>query len=1163
MRVRDLRGVLAASVAVYAVAVATPAMAQTRTFSVAAQSAATGIPELARQADIQILVSERAVRGKRMRAIKGSMPVAQAIQRLAADVGLRVVSSDGRTYTLAAKAAPPPPPSPSPSSSNDLAPQNATDIVVTAQRMEERILYVPISVSAFTMEQLADQKIETGAELLRAIPNVNFSKDNFTGYNFAIRGIGTKATSVSADPAVAISFNSTTLLRNRLFEQEYFDIERLEVLRGPQGTLYGRNATAGVVNMIPAKPRLGRLDGEIQGEVGNYGSTRLRGMINVPLGDNFAIRGAGSWTKREGFDYNTVTDRKVNGRDLWSTRLSALWEPSDNFRVSAFWEHFNEDDNRSRTGKQLCTRAETPAKFEYPAGYTDSDIPNDPNNDPDIDPEFFDPNSAPLYDAWTGSTLTPGCQNKSLFTDEAYGVPNGVGNPLVLGVMLGSPYFVGQNAGGRYIKPAIDPFRVAGDKQSSNLREISTPYDPVFRAKNDLFQFNMEFDPADNLTLTSQTLYMEDSYYGSQDFFRFVSRPIFARRQDYLDAFARAGRDPNTQRQWRNWSPFLGPDKNGTGVFCDKQFANFTPNGDGCLDRAVAIDVARSKSKQWSQEFRLQSSFDGPLNFSAGANYVDFKTQEEYTVYSNINTMVALGLNDFTFGCESNAGLTAPPKGEREKCIFIDQNPLGEGPQDGHNYLRNISTAKIRSMAGFGELYWKMTDTLKLTAGIRYTRDKKTQAIIPTQFLTSNSAAGGGNVGSRYPQTGELVQKWGRFTGRFAIDWKPELDFTDSTLVYASYARGYKAGGANPSGNDFNANAASYTTLPDTFGAEDVNAFEIGTKNSFAGGKFMLSVAAFLNDYKNYQIAQFINRGFHTENIDAVTKGLEFEAAWVPSKHFRIGGTLGLLDTKIGKGQSSIDVMDRTQGNKDWVVLRPWAQSPNTCIAPKQVVATLLNDQNVVQLPPQPPAGWKPGDDLVFETSNGILLKLLCESSDLLGFGSRPYTIDPDGTPARGAELTGIVFDPTAPYDPSKPSNYTLGEQANYGAPNQGRGFAAPLGGNKLPNAPSWTFNIGAQYTFFFDDWQLAVRGDYYRQGGSYARIYNTTYDKLKSWGNGNVAMTLSRPESDLSFQIYIKNILNDTPITDAYTGPDELSNFTNVFTLDPRIYGLNVKVGF
>lgn len=1032
----------------------------------------------------------------------------------------------------------------------DLAPQSATDIVVTAQRMEERLIDVPISVSAFTMEQLADQKIETGAELLRAIPNVNFSKDNFTSYNFSIRGIGTKATSVSADPAVAVAFNNTTLLRNRLFEQEYFDIERLEVLRGPQGTLYGRNATAGVVNMIPAKAKLGRFDGELQGEVGNYGSTRLRGMINVPLGDNFAIRGAGSWTKREGFDYNTVTGRQVNGRDLWSTRLSATWEPSDNFRVNAVWEHFNEDDNRSRTGKQLCTRAETPKTFEYINGFKDA---------------VGDPNSYQLNEMWPASTLTPGCQNKSLFTDDAFGVPNGLGFPVVTGMLLVGPGGRGPFAGGKYANPVLDPFATVDGRQSANLREISTIYDPVFRAKNDLFQVNIEFDPTETLHFYSQTLHMKDSYYGSQDFFRFNAKPIFGPRELYSAIPA-------------IWNPYLGATPQSVldalakdptlpkvgGVFCDKQI--------GCTDRAVAIDVSRSKSRQWSQEFRLQSSFDGPINFSVGANYVDFTTTEDYNVYSNILSIIALGLNhrfggpvdpNDPYSASIDCNLFPNDKG----CIWIDPNPIGEGPEDGHNYLRSIQIAKIRSFAAFGEAYWKLTDDLKITAGLRFTDDKKTLTPVPTQLLSAASPYGGGNIGRGYPTEPDRVQKWGRFTGRFAVDWKPDLGFTDNSTIYASYSRGYKAGGANPRGMDANPDYASYTKLPDTFAAEDVNAFEIGMKNQLDGGKIMFSVAAFLNDYKNYQISQLIDRAFNTENFDARTMGLEFEAAWIPSRHFRLGTTFGLLDTKIGKNQYSIDVMDRLQGNDDWVVVRPWAQSPNTCIAPKEVVQKLFNSPGSNMAPNRPPAGWVPGGGPGFQAGAGIIMRLLCESPQFFP------NDDPNNKATRfqpgswASGVTGIVYDPLAPYDPSKASGYDAGagNYFNHGAPNQGRGFAANVGGNELPNAPRWTFNIGAQYTFFLDggDWELAMRGDYYRQSSSYARIYNTAYDKLKGWGNGNIALTLSRPKSDLAFQVYVKNILNSTPITDAYTGPDELGNFTNVFTLDPRIYGLNVKFGF
>src|SRR5690606_36291376 len=141
-------------------------------------------------------------------------------------------------------------------------------LIVTAQKLEENIQDVPIAISAFSQKTLEEQKIEGGFDLLKAIPNVTFSKNNFTGYNFSIRGIGTKAVSATTDPGVAVAFNNTTLLQNRLFEQEYLDVERVEVLRGPQGTLYGRNATSGVINVISRRPDLGVFEGSIKGEAG-------------------------------------------------------------------------------------------------------------------------------------------------------------------------------------------------------------------------------------------------------------------------------------------------------------------------------------------------------------------------------------------------------------------------------------------------------------------------------------------------------------------------------------------------------------------------------------------------------------------------------------------------------------------------------------------------------------------------------------------------------------------------------------------------------------------------------------------------------------------------------------------------------------------------------
>src|SRR3546814_3225603 len=92
--------------------------------------------------------------------------------------------------------------------------------------------------------------------------------------------------------------------------------------------------------MIPNIAKPGDFAGDLKLEAGNFGSMRAKGMLNVPLGDTLAVRAAGAWTSREGYDFNTVTNRRINGRDLWSTRISAAWEPNDRFRRSE--EHTSE-----------------------------------------------------------------------------------------------------------------------------------------------------------------------------------------------------------------------------------------------------------------------------------------------------------------------------------------------------------------------------------------------------------------------------------------------------------------------------------------------------------------------------------------------------------------------------------------------------------------------------------------------------------------------------------------------------------------------------------------------------------------------------------------------------------------------------------------------------
>lgn len=1072
-------------------------------YRIPAQPLAKALRDFGVQSGMTIMADGVEVSGKRTSGFSKRSDPETALRTLLEGTGLGFRREGSIFVVTPARAAPSP--SPSPTSAADIPSDN--EIVVTAQKREEKISDVPIAMTALSAKALDDRKIEGGSELLRAIPNVNFSKTNFSMYNFQIRGVGTQSISASSDPAVAVSFNSTPLVRNRLFESEFFDMERIEVLRGPQGTLYGRNATAGVVNMIPALPGP-TFGGEVKGEVGSFDTTRLSGMLNVPLGDTLGFRVAGAMTKRDGFDYNTFTQKRVNGRDLWSTRATLAWEPSDRFRANVIWQHFEEDDDRLRTGKQLCT----------------------------TDPGLAKVGNVPVTNATVRGRISQGCLPGSLYDDAAFGTPNGPALVYLYHPRVNSPVGTlrqpGQPNRSIYMVNVDDPF--AGVTQSRNLREISSNYDPEFRAKNDVVQFNMEFKPSETLQFTSQTAYSRDRFYSTQDYNRYVTVPLFS--DSAQPNLTYAGVFPYDSVTYPGPTP--------GGIFCDPQL--------GCSDRMISADLSRSRNRQWSQEFRLQSSFDGPLNFLVGANYLDFKSQDDYYVFNNMFTLLGQWFYSRLSPAQLRNGIALDPVcaqlgQETRECPYIDPNPIDSLNNQGHNYFLSQNGVRIKSSGLFGEAYWNLSDTIKLTVGGRYTRDRKRADQVPSQLLLAGAIDNpsgpafvgdltGGKVNSGYPALDDIVQSWARFTGRVVLDWKPDLNFTDDTLIYASVSRGYKGGGVNPPRVDFNPNVVQYQFLPQTFRPEYVNAFEIGTKNSFDGGRFTLNATGFYYDYKDYQVSQIVDRIAYNENFNATSWGLELEAAWRPSRAFRVDGNLGYLRTRLGKGAQSIDVMNRTQDDPDWVVLRPWLQVPSNCVAPRAIVEKIVA------------RGIVPD----------VALAALCPGANRVG------SWDPGRTGGVAFwRLYGLTYNPLAPYNPD-----TVGlpiDQGGSGAPNGGRGFYADLEGNELPNAPRLTANIGAQYTFFLEggDWELTFRGDYYRQSKSYGRIYNTTFDRLRAWDNVNAAVTLAQPDSGLTFQLYVKNLLDKAPITGFFVNSDDTGLTTNVFTPDPRIVGFNASVKF
>jgi len=1104
--------------------------AEARPYDIPQGDAALSLQAFAMQSGKQVLFPFEAARGKKAPAIQGDYSDEAVVALLAESAGLHVTADDGKTVTLRAAADPQ-----GGSAAGGGAEVEA--LIVTAQKREENIQDVPIAISAFSAKALEEQKIEGGFDLLKAIPNVTFSKNNFTSYNFSIRGIGTKAVSATTDPGVAVSFNNAALLQNRLFEQEYFDVERVEVLRGPQGTLYGRNATAGVINVISAKPDMDDFDGSVKGEVGNYHSKRISAMVNVPLvEDKLAIRLAGALTDRQGYDYNSLTHNAVNGRDLWSARMTVQFNPTERIRSNLIWERFNEDDNRSRTGKQLCHRD---------AGLTEV-------NGFSVIPQNTSSDGALLHQA----LFSQGCQPGSLYESAAFGTPNGLALPFVFALAaLGN----GTGSGCCYNPVGVDrethtevgiiltrdPY--ASAVQSRDLRVIESIKDPRYRAKADVVELNFEMDLSDSLTFFSQSVYDKDSVYSFQDFNRFNTQPIFT---DTSNLGYRTNGYEDLPSSYQNLAR--------GGVFCDPQL--------GCTDRMVGFDISQAKSEQIGQEIRLQSSFDGPLNFSVGANYTRFKVLVDYYVFYNLITAFAQiapfngsdipGDDPDPSMCRSGIDFLGgseiiPTTDPRSKCPYIDPNPIESIDGQGHNYFRSKNPYKLRSAAAFGELYWQATDALKVTAGLRYTDDRKTFIPVPSQVLLAPGIIAGGDVPYGYPEKPAIKQHWGEWTGRLGVDWKPSLSFTEQTMIYAFYSRGYKGGGANPPTPGF-ATLADYErqyemyqtpqwvkdfmdsidALPEleltgveysrTFEPEFVNAFEVGAKNTLLDGALQFNTGAFFYDYKDYQVSQIRDRTAVNENFDAKVWGLEFETRFSPSRNFQLIGNLGYLDTEIGEGMQSIDIMDRTAGNTGFVVTKPWAQLPSNCIVPVDVVQS-----------------W-----MTLETPMNSYMRL-CGGARGPIFFLQPPVIDP---------ATGQIYDPRL-------YNGENGTVNIHG----GSGIAKDLAGNELPNSPHWTANVGTQYGMdLLEDWRVTVRGDAYWQSQSWARVYNDNpYDKLHGWYNLNLSIWFEKPDQDLKIELYAKNLLDKTPITDSFLNSDDTALTTNVFVLDPRLIGLSIRKGF
>ncbi|QUT05063.1 TonB-dependent receptor [Sphingobium phenoxybenzoativorans] len=222
-------------------------------------------------------------------------------------------------------------------------PSKIEDIVVTAQRQTSSVQQTPLAITAVEGDTLKDRGIADIDALTRAIPNVNFSRLGGDARIF-IRGIGLEGVDAGADGRVAVYTDDVVNARSQAALGSLFDINRIEVLRGPQGTLYGRNATAGAINIISNDPT-DTLDGYAAITAGNYNLIRTEGAISGPLSDTVSARFAFQTNDRDGFGRNIMTGNPVDSERSRAARVKLRFEPSDAFHLTLTGDYRWENDN--------------------------------------------------------------------------------------------------------------------------------------------------------------------------------------------------------------------------------------------------------------------------------------------------------------------------------------------------------------------------------------------------------------------------------------------------------------------------------------------------------------------------------------------------------------------------------------------------------------------------------------------------------------------------------------------------------------------------------------------------------------------------------------------------------------------------------------------------
>ena len=683
------------------------------------------------------------------------------------------------------------------------------EIVVFATKRAENILDVPVAVSALSGAQIEQAGIKDVWDLQQNVPSLIVGRSQTsTTSNFSIRSIGSTSNNFGVESSVGLYVDGVYRSRQSSMINDLIDVEAVEVLRGPQGTLFGKNTAAGAISVRTVRPSQ-ELDAFVDLTYGDFNLLKASAAANIPISDNVAFRGTVFSTTRDGYvDDVYLGEDLYNDRDRFGARLQlAFNEPSDDFNMRIIADYSEIDE--------ICCVAMPRVDSLYMKGAL-----------PGVLGGLIDPLDAVGSDA--GNAFLGG----TVFATYPYP------QPLIDGLIAaGATGNIVTGAAWEDYRTAVNTLPVSKNEDSGLSLEINKTL-------------------TDSVTLKSITAYRA---------FKTI---------DDIDA-----------------------------DFSDVDL----------IGRANTADQSSI-----SQEFQFTGEFGEGSSWVAGAYYFtqDLDSTTLTTANSLLNTFAKIGqpsLQQVIDGVNAiDAGLTQLSLITGDPTFAALLNPATEPFPAGSGAFDDVRQDHD-GYAVFGQVDWALSEKFTLSLGARYTDETKdidatytgtangpppNTAAIGTclvqagTFLQSGGALGSLDciVAGDLASVSEPSQAWGLWN---FVPFRPRPDVrdtlkddqmtytvkgtlfpTDSTMIYASYSTGFKAGGTNADRVDIG--------IPQIFAAETSSSVELGLKGQY--GPIQVVATVYQTDFEDFQANAFAGGGFILRNAgDLSIEGVELELLWRPT----------------------------------------------------------------------------------------------------------------------------------------------------------------------------------------------------------------------------------------------------------------------------------------